>query len=176
MVHRLLHCADSVFLIPREAMTQLSRALRGGMLQVDQSNRGYYPFGMGSAKNPFAQEDRKEAFNAYGATPVLAWLSCFPSGQLCVYIYMAEACHLFWHQNAFIRAVKGPMTNLDSLAGFETVPGDATPFHGVNKWPSDQDLPGFREVMEEYHREMHLVAKRFVPLHPFCLAALQDRL
>lgn len=37
------------------------------LLQVDQGNRGYYPFGMGSAKNPFAQEDRKEAFNAYGA-------------------------------------------------------------------------------------------------------------
>ena len=41
------------------------------MLQVDQGNRGYYPFGMGSAKNPFAQEDRKEAFNAYGAN--LCW-------------------------------------------------------------------------------------------------------
>ena len=39
-------------------------------MQVDQGNRGYYPFGMGSAKNPFAQEDRKEAFNAYG-TPSL---------------------------------------------------------------------------------------------------------
>ena len=37
------------------------------LLQVDQGNRGYYPLGMGSAKNPFAQEDRKEAFNAYGA-------------------------------------------------------------------------------------------------------------
>ena len=39
------------------------------LLQVDQGNRGYYPFGMGSAKNPFAQEDRKEAFNAYGTVP-----------------------------------------------------------------------------------------------------------
>ena len=37
--------------------------------QVDQGNRGYYPSGMGSAKNPFAQEDRKEAFNAYGMSP-----------------------------------------------------------------------------------------------------------
>jgi hypothetical protein len=40
--------------------------MREALLQVDQGNRGYYPFGMGSAKNPFAQEDRKEAFNAYG--------------------------------------------------------------------------------------------------------------
>ena len=67
------------------------------MLQVDQGNRGYYPFGMGSAKNPFAQEDRKEAFKAYGATPVLARLWCCPSGQLCLCTYfMAEAFNFFW--------------------------------------------------------------------------------
>ena len=65
------------------------------------------------------------------------------------------------------------MTLVGSLAGFETVPGDATPFHGVNKWPSDQDLPGFRKTMEEYHTEMHLVAKRCVPLWGGCLTPLK---
>jgi hypothetical protein len=35
--------------------------------QANRGNRGYFPFGTGSAKNPFTQEDRKEAFNAYGA-------------------------------------------------------------------------------------------------------------
>ena len=34
--------------------------------QADSTNRGYYPFGMGSAKNPYQQGDRKEAFNIYG--------------------------------------------------------------------------------------------------------------
>ena len=65
------------------------------------------------------------------------------------------------------------MTNIVSLAGFETVPGDATPFHGMNKWPSDQDLPGFRKTMEEYHREMHLVAKRCVYFYASMLSVLQ---
>ena len=63
------------------------------------------------------------------------------------------------------------MTLVMAPAGFETVPGDATPFHGVNKWPSDQDLPGFRKTMEEYHREMHLVAKRCVPICAVSLAS-----
>ena len=40
-------------------------------MQADRGNRGYFPFGTGSAKNPFSQEDRKEAFNAYGAPPYL---------------------------------------------------------------------------------------------------------
>ena len=141
---------------------------------MDQSNRGYYPFGMGSAKNPFAQEDRKEAFNAYGAPPVLARLWCCPSGQLRLSICMAEA--FLRHFYATIRAVGDRLTKVVILAGFETVPGDATPFHGVNKWPSDQDLPGFRKTMEEYHREMHLVAKRCVHFYAVCLTALQDRL
>ena len=38
------------------------------ILQADHSNRGYYPFGMGSAKNAFSQDDRKEAFNVYGGS------------------------------------------------------------------------------------------------------------
>ena len=34
-------------------------------MQADTSNRGYHPFGMGTAKNPFQQLDRKEAWNGY---------------------------------------------------------------------------------------------------------------
>jgi isopenicillin N synthase-like dioxygenase len=34
-------------------------------LQADSSNRGYHPPGLGTAKNPFKQADRKEAYNAY---------------------------------------------------------------------------------------------------------------
>ena len=45
-------------------------------------------------------------------------------------------------------------------AGFETEPTDATPFHGMNRWPLEEDLPGFRETMEEYHKEMSCIAKR----------------
>lgn len=45
--------------------------------QADHTNRGYYPFGMGSAKNPYSQEDRKEAFNAYG---MLCFFLLFVSG------------------------------------------------------------------------------------------------
>jgi isopenicillin N synthase-like dioxygenase len=46
------------------------------------------------------------------------------------------------------------------LAGFETESGDATPFHGVNKWPSEYELPGFRQTMEEYYHGMSAVASR----------------
>ena len=34
-------------------------------MQAGISNRGYHPYMEGSAKNPFAQADRKEGFNAY---------------------------------------------------------------------------------------------------------------
>lgn len=76
--------------------------------KADKGNRGYFPFGMGSAKNPFSQEDRKEAFNAYG---------------------------------------------------FETEDVDR-PFHGRNKWPSEQELPGFRDTMDRYYSGMHTVANK----------------
>ena len=33
--------------------------------QADTSNRGYHPFGLGTAKNPYQQLDRKEAWNGY---------------------------------------------------------------------------------------------------------------
>ncbi|KAK9829658.1 hypothetical protein WJX72_007150 [[Myrmecia] bisecta] len=35
-------------------------------LKAGKSNRGYYPVGAGSAKNPFGLGDRKEGFNIYG--------------------------------------------------------------------------------------------------------------
>ena len=56
------------------------------------------------------------------------------------------------------------LSGADCLAGFETEPSDATPFHGVNKWPSEEDLPGFRDTMEEYHKEMSCIANRFPAL------------
>ena len=34
-------------------------------MQANKSNRGYFPFGEGTAKNPYAQLDRKEALNLY---------------------------------------------------------------------------------------------------------------
>lgn len=35
-----------------------------------------------------------------------------------------------------------------------------TPFHGVNKWPSEYELPGFRQTMEQYYQGMSAVANR----------------
>ncbi|CAL8464781.1 g4316 [Coccomyxa elongata] len=81
-------------------------------LKADRGNRGYFPFGTGSAKNPFSQEDRKEAFNAYG---------------------------------------------------FETEDLDQ-PFHGRNKWPAEEHVPGFRSTMERYYGAMHSVAQRVLRL------------
>ena len=47
-----------------------------------------------------------------------------------------------------------------------------TPFHGVNKWPSEEDLPGFRETMEEYHKEMSCIANRCPVL--LCMSVLHN--
>lgn len=63
-------------------------------MQADHTNRGYYPFGMGSAKNPYAQDDRKEAFNLYGACACmlmctsLTWLAAASSP--CMHLPMAH--------------------------------------------------------------------------------------
>lgn len=126
-------------------------------MQVDQGNRGYYPFGMGSAKNPFAQEDRKEAFNAYGTRFL---------GPSCANRYpekgesgsnLAGGFYQWRYNHCDTLAL---LSGDDCLAGFETEPNDATPFHGVNKWPLEEDLPGFQETMEEYHKEMSCIANR----------------
>ena len=77
--------------------------------QADSSNRGYHPYGMGTAKNPYKQLDRKEAWNGY----------------------------LGWEDDAVDR-----------------------PFRGRNRWPDEQQLPGFRPAMTAYYHAMSGVADR----------------
>lgn len=74
-------------------------------MQADRGNRGYFPFGTGSARNPFSQEDRKEAFNAYGAPDLsshsshelaithVMWL---PSGRTVVVVCSMHAMLRAW--------------------------------------------------------------------------------
>ena len=65
------------------------------------------------------------------------------------------------------------LSSADCLAGFETQPSDVKPFHGVNKWPSEEDLPGFRETITEYHKEMSCIANRY-PVLPFRMSVLHN--
>ena len=129
---------------------------------------------MGSAKNPFAQEDRKEAFNAYGLSHLHPQYLRTTSrkGPLwqpfcrCIhaeaFVVWAAWCGWAWCSCC---------SDVDEcLAGFETEPDDVKPFHGVNKWPSEEDLPGFRETMEEYHKEMSCIAKRCLVPPPASLS------
>lgn len=48
-------------------------------------------------------------------------------------------------------------------AGFETEDVDK-PFHGRNKWPSESELPSFRDTMETYYGAMHKVAQKYAPI------------